>query len=271
MHFKKIKEWSPVLGLYIRWVYLTLFIFQGAKGSCQSSDYLASSLDWKGHSMPFRYLLPQNYSPDQSYPLVVFLHGAGERGIDNALQLTHGSPLFLTSEHREKYPAIVVFPQCPENGYWASIQSRTGPLKFVYLSKPSKNIHLKLVEQIIKHFQRHYRINADRIYVGGLSMGGMGTYELVYRNPRKFAAAFAICGGADPVIAKRIRRPHWRIDHGTADSVVPVQLSQQMVSALRQQKAQVESHFYREVDHHSWEKVFNDPNFLPWLFAQRRD
>ena len=101
-------------------------------------------------------------------------------------------------------------------------------------------------------------------------MGGMGTFELVYRNPRLFAAAFAICGGANPKIARKIRRPSWRIDHGQEDEVVPIQLSKQMAEALEKKKANVQLNIYPNVNHNSWEKVFADPAFLPWLFSQSK-
>ena len=101
-------------------------------------------------------------------------------------------------------------------------------------------------------------------------MGAMGTIEMVYRNPRKFAAAFAICGGANTKIARKIRRPSWRIDHGEADEVVPVQLSKQMADALKKKKANVQLNLYPGVNHNSWDNVFTDPTFLPWLFSQSK-
>jgi predicted peptidase len=224
----------------------------------------------EGEQLPYRILLPENYNPTTSYPLVVFLHGAGERGTDNALQLLHGSDLFLASEFRKTQPAIVVFPQCPEGAYWATILDRPDDLKFNYPKKPKENPILDLVDGLIEEIIDRHPINEDRIYIGGLSMGGMGTFEMVYRNPRKFAAAFAICGGANPKIARKIRRPKWRIDHGEVDEVVPLVLSQRMVQALKKKKAEVIFNVYDGVNHDSWNKVFDDPYFLPWLFSQSK-
>ena len=224
----------------------------------------------KGHSLPYRILLPKDFEPTKKYPLLVFLHGAGERGSDNALQLTHGSSLFLAPSFREKQAAIVVFPQCPKDGYWATIISRDGPNRFVYSEKPKNNLQLVLVEGMIRSLKKKYRIDKRRIYLGGLSMGAMGTFELVYRNPRKFAAAFAICGGANPKIARKLRRPVWRIDHGEADQVVPIVFSENMVNALEENKAKVLFNRYPGVNHNSWDNVFADPSFLPWLFAQSK-
>ena len=101
-------------------------------------------------------------------------------------------------------------------------------------------------------------------------MGGMGTFELVYRNPNTFAAAFAICGGANPKISSKIRKPVWRIDHGELDEVVPIAHSERMVAGLQKAKSQVSFNRYPGVNHNSWDLVFADPTFLPWLFSQRK-
>ena len=128
----------------------------------------------KGRSLPYRILLPKDFEPTKKYPLLVFLHGAGERGSDNALQLTHGSSLFLTPAFREKQPAIIVFPHCPKEDYWATIVSREGPNRFVYSEKPKDNPQLDLVEGMLRSLKKKYRIDKKRIYLGGLSMGAMG-------------------------------------------------------------------------------------------------
>ena len=235
--------------------------------NAQTSPYQKAVHKKDGAVLPYRILLPKNFDQNKKYPLLVFLHGAGERGGDNEQQLTHGSDQFLTQEFRKENAAIIVFPQCPQDAYWASIETREGPLKFTYPEKPKNNPILDLVEDMIKTLKSKYKINRKRIYVGGLSMGGMGPFELVYRNPRMFAAAFAICGGANPKIGRKIRRPVWRIDHGEVDEVVPIALSEQMVRALQKKKAQVIFHRYPAVNHNSWDNVFADPTFLPWLFS----
>ena len=247
---------------------LIFFSFWGLLA--QNETYQAATYLQKEESLPYRLLLPEDYDIKKKYPLLVFLHGAGERGDDNELQLTHGSDQFLTPAFRKQYPAIIVFPQCPKDAYWATILSREVPLKFSYSKRPKKNPTLDLVEGMLKEVLSNYAIDQSRIYVGGLSMGAMGTFELVYRNPKLFAAAFAICGGANPKIARKIRRPMWRIDHGEADSVVPFTLSKQMVAALKKKKALVSFNRYPGVNHNSWDKVFADPSFLPWLFSQSK-
>ena len=236
----------------------------------QNSEFNYQTYQDDGNIMPYRILLPKKYDENKKYPLLLFLHGAGERGSDNNLQLTHGSNQFFSETFRQKYPSIIIFPQCPKNGYWASATPINDPLKFSYPKKPINNPILDLVEGILKKIRKEYSIDKNRIYVGGLSMGGMGTYEIVYRNPRLFAAAFAICGGANPKIARKIRRPSWRIDHGDADTVVPIKLSELMVASLENQRANLKYNWYKGVNHDSWNNVFADVNFLPWLFSQKK-
>lgn len=246
-----------------------LCLLKLSAGNAQVNDYQAHSFTKNGTVLPYRLLLPKNYSPDKKYPLLLFLHGAGERGADNLSQLVHGSSIFLDSIFRKRYPAIVVFPQCPKNSYWSSVE-RDAQTGFSFSKKPKRNRTLSLVEGLLKELKSNYGVNKKQIYVGGLSMGGMGTFELVYRNRREFAAAFAICGGAHPKTARKIRRPAWRIDHGEDDAVVPIYHSTQMVSALRKENASVLYFSYPDVNHDSWNKVFNDPSFLPWLFTQTK-
>ena len=113
--------------------YLLIYLLPFCLGA---QYYKAATYNNGGESLPYRFLLPENYSSEKEYPLIIFLHGAGERGDDNELQLFHGSDLFLDKKFREKYPAIVVFPQCPLEGYWATILDRPESLKFEYSENP---------------------------------------------------------------------------------------------------------------------------------------
>lgn len=253
--------------LTTRLLFLGIMLF--AQVSFAQAEYTAALYTGKKGTLPYRILLPDGYTPTRSYPLLIFLHGAGERGNDNQLQLTHGSGLFQDPLFRKKYPAIVVFPQCKKEGYWATVVERKPP-KFVYNKRPRKNPQQKLLVGLINTLEKQYSIDNKRVYVGGLSMGGMGTFELVYQQPKRFAAAFAICGGAHPKIARRIRRPAWRIDHGEEDEVVDVSLSIKMVEALEDKGAKVIFNTYPKVNHNSWNNVFADPDFLPWLFSQSK-
>ena len=247
---------------------LTICIFKGFF-SLNAQEYKYAAFKKEGKTLPYRILLPEDYDVEKKYPLVLFLHGSGERGNDNELQLVHGSSLFLDKGFRKQNPAIVVFPQCGADDFWSTLD-RDNPSGFGFVEKPKNNETLELVEGMLDELILNHGVDKKRIYVGGLSMGGMGTYELVYRNPRKFAAAFAICGGANPKIARKLRRPAWRIDHGEADEVVPVELSKKMVSAILKKRGSVTYNWYPGVNHNSWDNVFADSEFLPWLFAQKK-
>ncbi|MDO9375980.1 MAG: alpha/beta hydrolase-fold protein [Ferruginibacter sp.] len=224
-------------------------------------------------SMPYRLLLPKDFNPKKKYPLVFVLHGAGERGRDNQKQLVHGGKLFLKEEIRNEFPAIVVFPQCPQDSYWSNVSITTDKdnkrtFNFRPDGEPTKAMTLAqgLLEQLIKT----YRVKKKQVYIAGLSMGGMGTFEMVRRNPKLFAAAVPICGGADPATASKLVKTDWWIFHGAKDNVVPVDFSIKMDSALSKEKASVKLTIYPEAMHDSWTNTFAEPGLLPWLFAQRK-
>lgn len=226
-------------------------------------------------TLPCRILSPLHFSTDKKYPLIVFLHGSGERGNDNEAQLLWGSSLFLDSLNREKYPAIVVFPQCAADSSW-SVRIKNNPpdssglYKFPMDLPPTRP--LQLVMDFIDTLINSGIVDTKRIYIGGLSMGGFGTFEILWRRPRLFAAAIPICGGGNPVSAKLYRKnfPIW-IFHGADDKVVPVSNSRIMVQALKEAGAKVKYTEYPGVDHDSWKNAFAEPSLLPWLFEQKRN
>lgn len=226
-----------------------------------------------GDSLPYRLLLPENYDPSKKYPLIFFMHGAGERGNDNEKQLTHGAKLFLKDDVRKNYPAIVVFPQCPENSFWSNVRFQTdslGKRTFIFIAEDKATIAMKMANDLLHYLMHDYRLKKKQLYVGGLSMGGMGTFELVWRNPNVFAAALPICGGGDPTIAKKVRKTKWWVFHGAKDDVVPPQNSERMVTALKVAKATVKFTLYPNANHNSWDAAFAEPELLKWLFAQHK-
>ena len=128
-----------------------------------------------------------------------------------------------------------------------------------------------LLQQLLKSVIKKYPVNKKQIYVGGLSMGGMGTFEIVRRNPKLFAAAFPICGGAEPSTATKLKRVKWWVFHGAADDAVPPELSVKMVDALKEVNAEVNFSLYPEVKHNSWDNAFAEPTFLSWLFSNSKN
>lgn len=260
--------------IVINIIYL-FFILMGIKSSSQHQGlYEAQTFINNTDTLNYRILYPKNFSPHKQYPLVLVLHGAGERGSNNTSQLVHGSTLFANDKNREAFPAIVIFPQCPQNDYWAnvSIDRSTQPLtiKFRNGGAPTKalNLVMKLMDDMVaKPF-----VAKQQIYMGGLSMGGMGTFEMLSRKPNMFAAAFAICGGGNTEAAKvyATTTDLW-IFHGAKDDVVVPQLSVDMVSAILKNGGSPNFTLYADANHNSWDAAFAEPELLPWLFSKSKE
>lgn len=223
-----------------------------------------------GDTLPYRVLLPVNYDSSRSYPVLFFLHGAGERGRDNEKQLTHGAKLFVRADVRRDYPAIVIFPQCPTTSYWSNVlrpHDGSGKRRFHFLEEGVPTRAMELLQQLVQFTLAEYRPPKDQVYVGGLSMGGMGTFELARRQPGTFTRAFAICGGADPATARKLRKTDWWIFHGGKDDVVAPEFSKAMADALKRRGATVRLTLYPEANHNSWDPAFAEPGLLSWLFT----
>ena len=223
-----------------------------------------------GDSLNYRLLRPEVEQQGEKYPLVLFLHGAGERGSDNEKQLFHGSQMWLNPVNRGNYPAFVLFPQCPEPGYWAYTDR---PSSFEPDQMPA-DVPLSPVFQVLKELLDTYlampQVDNKRIYVIGLSMGGMGTYDLAIRYPELFAAAIPICGTVNATRLKAAKDVKFRIFHGDADSIVPVNGSRQAYKALKAAGADVEYIEFPGVTHGSWNPAFTQPDFMRWLFSQKK-
>lgn len=227
----------------------------------------------EGKILPYRILYPVNYDKTKKYPLLLFLHGAGERGKDNEKQLAWGSKLFITEENRKNFPAIVVFPQCPEESFWAVMKTdqtkQPAVRTFDYTVEP--NWPLAAANELVKKLLKEEGVDKSRVYISGLSMGGMGTFESVYRYPDMYAAALPICGGGDVNhYDKRVAKVPFWIFHGAADAVVNVKLSQEMVEKLKALKAEVRYSEYPGVNHDSWNKAFAEPDYLSWMLLHKK-
>jgi predicted peptidase len=223
-----------------------------------------------GKKLLYRILFPEEYDQSKKYPLVLLLHGAGERGNDNEKQLVHGSRLFLDSVNRKKFPAIVVFPQCPAESYWSSVEiDRTKtPLALTFdYTRPATDpltLAMRLVDELVKT----EAVDTRRMYITGLSMGGMGTFEAVYRYPKTFAAALPICGGGDTAHYAKVKTRFW-VFHGADDAVVDVDYSRTMVETLKELKVKVKYTEYPGVNHNSWDNAFGEDKFLKWMFRKK--
>jgi len=227
----------------------------------------------EGKVLPYRILYPENYDKNKKYPLLLFLHGAGERGNDNEKQLTHGARLFITEESRKNFPAIIVLPQCPQESFWAStkIDRTVQPFKIEFDYSAEPNWPLVAANELVKQIISEGSVDKSRVYIAGLSMGGMGTFESVYRYPELYAAALPICGGGSVTqYDKRVTKTAFWVFHGADDAVVNVKLSRDMVNRLKALKAKVRYSEYPGVNHNSWDNAFAEKEFLSWMLAHKK-
>lgn len=203
----------------------------------------------KSGDLPYRILLPEDYDRSKQYPLLLFLHGIGERGRDNEQQLRWGASLFQDKNIREKYPAIIVFPQCRTSSYWFD---RWG---------------LEALKRLIDELVDEHSIDKNKINIAGLSMGAYGTYAMVGAHPDLFASAVAISGDGDEKDAVVMSHVRWRIYAGSRDNVVPAVKSEKMANALKQAGADVSFTLYPDADHvTSWVNALAEADFCSWLF-----
>ncbi len=197
-------------------------------------------------SMKYLVYVPKDYDQKASWPVLLFLHGSGERGDNLDLVKKHGPPKLI--EAGKPFPFIVVSPQCPKGQSWE-------PFKLIAL---------------LDEIAEKYKVDQDRIYVTGLSMGGFGTWALASHAPNRFAAIVPICGGGDPSRAKRIADiPAW-VFHGGKDPAVPLENSQKMVEALKKNGGNPKFTVYLEAGHDSWTQAYNTAELYEWLLQQKR-
>lgn len=228
----------------------------------QTTDLFDKLIFEKGdRSLPYRLLKPVNPQALERFPLVIFLHGSGERGSDNEAQLKHIKNLFLDTKNRGKYPCYVLAPQCPKNELWAE-HNKDGSVK----AKPTPT--MELVIDLIAQISKDYPIDPSRVYVTGVSMGGYGTWDLLARYPEKFAAGVPVCGGGDERTASKLKDiPIWAF-HGALDNIVSPRQSRTMVQAIQKAGGNPGYTEYPDVKHDSWVQAYQEPHLLPWLFKQ---
>lgn len=226
----------------------------------QESPFAAGAVEVGDVTVPYRLLAPASPEEGKSYPLVLFLHGVGERGDDNEAQLRHFPERMAEEGYRARFPCYVLCPQCPDGASWFDHDRAE--------LEPSLQGAAAAFEEVLA---AHGNIDRDRLYVTGLSNGAGGLYELVARYPHWFAAAAPVCGRNHVAIAPEIAGLPLSIWHGTDDTVVPVTESREIVEALQDAGAEVEYHELEGVRHDSWTRAYGPDGVLPWLFDQRRD
>lgn len=200
-------------------------------------------------SCNYLLFLPEDYGKKrQRWPLIMFLHGAGERGDDLQKVKKHGPPKII--EKQKDFPFIVVSPQCPEDDWWTD----------------KVEVLINLLDDIVAR----YDVDDERIYLTGLSMGGYGTWSLASVHPERFAAIAPICGGGKPFMAMRLKDiPVW-VFHGAKDKAVPLEESEEMVNAIRSRGGNVKLTIYPDAGHDSWTETYNNQKLYDWFLEHRK-
>ncbi|MDR2863140.1 MAG: prolyl oligopeptidase family serine peptidase, partial [Puniceicoccales bacterium] len=214
-----------------------------------------------GYKLQYRLLQPEKIEPGKKYPIVLFLHGMGERGDDNARQVRNGVERLALPELRSKYPCFVIVPQCPGNSFWGLAPERGN----VVPNQPL-NAAFALIDETLKK----QPTDKQRVYVLGLSMGGMGTFNALQARPRFFAAAIPICGNGDASKAATYKQTAIWIFHGEKDTTVPPTGSKSIAEALKKAGAKPKLTLFPDVGHSAWIPALNSNETWDWLFAQKR-
>lgn len=220
-----------------------------------------------GTTINYRLMVPENPPAGQRFPLVVFLHGAGERGDDNRTQLRYLPEVLARPERRRRYPCFVAAPQCPSGAVWCTPPAQAAELRRL----GGATVASSFVETLVHELGAAEAVDESRIYLTGLSMGGFGAWHAAAARPDLFAALAVICGGGNPLTAAKLKSlPIWAV-HGALDEIVPVERSTQMVAAVRAAGGNPKYTELPTVGHDSWTPAY-EPAFglLDWMFEQRR-
>ncbi len=194
--------------------------------------------------------LPAEYGEDdeKKWPLILFLHGAGERGDNIEVVKVHGPPRIV--EKDKSFGFIVVSPQCAKNDWWPN--------------------RMETLAALLDEVESNYSVDPDRIYVTGLSMGGYGTWSLACRYPERFAAIAPICGGGIPFLARSLKDVGVWAFHGAKDEMVPLEKSKEMVEMVKSIGGQAKLTVYPEARHNSWTAAYNNPELYEWFLKHKK-
>ncbi len=221
-----------------------------------------------GFKLPYRLYIPKNYDCGALYPLMIFMHGAGERGTGNTAQVTVALPKVFEDPNSPVYNSIVIAPQCPPDKQWVYTPWAKGNYS---TDEVVESRELQAVVEIINSTMDEFNVDRDRVYVTGLSMGGFATWDLIARHGELFAAAMPVCGGGDPSKAAKLANLPIRTFHGLLDEQVPTEGTREMYAAIRAQgKGRIRYTEYEDKGHAIWDDVYSNASNINWLFSNVR-
>ena len=222
------------------------------EGNAYALDFIKTEFKApSGNVLRYAIMKPEKVKTEETYPLVISLHGSGGRGKNNWERNCHANVALGKSERRKQYPCYVIAPTVKKSQRW-------------------NGETLKTLFELISSLQTKHAIDPDRIYVTGQSMGGYGTFAAITLRPKLFAAAAPVCGGGRTELAKQIAQiPIW-VFHGAKDPTVPVERSREMVEALKKAGGTPTYTEYPDVRHNAWTRAYEDNKFWKWLFSQYR-
>lgn len=232
-----------------------------------------------GRVMPYRLYIPENYDGKTAYPLVLFLHGGGERGNDNEAQLmaNQGATIWAKPEEQAKRPAFVLAPQASNtwDGGFGLTRNEQNLVDLSNVFTPTKD--LALAYKVLMEVMKNYKVDNNRIYSTGVSQGGFGTWNLNILYPNLFAAMVPVCGGADPNLASRLGNKAIWAFHAEGDTIIPVSYTRNMVEALKNRGNKViyteydKTTYIKPIEHFSWVLAYKNEEMREWLFKQKKN
>lgn len=244
---------------------IVLCIATSPLSAAAESGFARKKIQVGDQEFGYRLLAPLTIVEEQRYPVVLFLHGAGERGSDNEKQLAY-LPKELP-KLQDQYPCFVVAPQCPAGARWAAV-NWSDQKSEAQTTEPT--LAMRAAVEALRTTIREQPVDLDRIYLTGLSMGGYGAWDLALRQPDFFAAVVPICGGGDERRVHRILSVPTAVYHGADDTVVPVARSRTLVKRLGELGAKPDYHELEGVGHNAWGAAYRAEKAISWMFSQRR-
>ena len=248
--------------LFIIYTFLSFITFSQNESFFEKNVFIPEA----GDTLNYRLMRPMNFDSTKKYPVVLFLHGAGERGNDNKMQLVNGALNFASPLNRKQFPCYVLVPQCANKFRWVEVDWKLPS----HVQPDIPSVYLKRTMLLLDSLVKKLNIDTNKIYITGLSMGGFGIWDAISRWPNKFAAAVPVCGGGDTAKASTIKDiPIWAF-HGSNDKVVMTSRSRDMIDAIKKAGGNPKYTEYLETGHDAWKKAYIDQKMFFWLFSQSK-